>query len=238
MFRELPNRWKCNCTVKKCGLITDDLAPMIMIFNMLCSTCHPLFCCWCTTLFLTWCLQRQLQPLPNHSKQLSLRGATRGSSTTPTALYPPPAATATTIPGDTSSLAGSPRGGAKHFHNAHSKSDHDHNVFTSKSRSERHASSGGVGGSVQLWRCSIRSKQVGGGRPRSWVEAVGCTYTHHGLQGSQGVQLVKAYFISLTEWSGRILWILFEWKCRCAGSENRCERKSTSLPRNIIWNKE
>ena len=100
--------------------------------------------------FLTWCLQRQLQPLPNHSKQLSLRGATRGSSTTPTALYPPPAATATTFPGDTSSQAGSPRGGAgaqqQYLHNAHSKSDHDHNnVFTSKSRSERHASSGGAG---------------------------------------------------------------------------------------------
>ena len=103
--------------------------------------------------FLTWCLQRQLQPLPNHSKQLSLRGATRGSSTTPTALYPPPAATATTIPRETSSLAGSPRGtgistgGAQHhFQNAHSKSDPDHNVFTStKSRSEHHTSGRAVG---------------------------------------------------------------------------------------------
>ena len=132
--------------------------------------------------FLTWCLQRQLQPLPNHSKQLSLRGATRGSSTTPTALYPPPAATATTIPGETSSLAGSPRGigiptgGAHHhFHSAHSKSDHDHNVFTSsKSRSERHNSSGGVGGQynsegAQLDRGKWGASGPGAGTKRSAV---------------------------------------------------------------------
>ena len=145
-----------------------------MIFNVLCYTSHLLFCCSCTTLFLTWCLQRQLQPLPNHSKQLNLRGATRGSSTTPTALYPPPAATATTIPGDTSSLAGSPRGGAKHFHNAHSKSDHDHSVFTSKSRSERHTSTGGVGSQynsegAQLDRSKWAAGGAGAGAKRSAV---------------------------------------------------------------------